>query len=103
MKISKLDSAAVTQMIQQYQKSENVKNDADTPVKENAASLQEKVNLSATAKDIQQAQNVIAGLPEIRDEKVQELKSRVEQGNYDVSGEKIADKIVGESLLDIFA
>jgi negative regulator of flagellin synthesis FlgM len=102
VKIPKLDNAA-SQMIQQYQRSENVKNDADTKVKENAAAPQEKVNLSATARDIQQAKNVIAGLPEIREEMVQELKSRVEQGNYSVSGEKIADKMVGESLLDIFA
>jgi len=36
MKISKLDKRH-NQMIQQYQKSENVKNDADTPVKENVA------------------------------------------------------------------
>jgi len=31
------------------------------------------------------------------------LKSRIEAGTYNVSGEQIAGKIVGESLLDIFA
>ena len=99
MKISKIDDAA-TQAIQQYQRSEKVKNDSDTPVKENAAP-QEKVNLSATAKDIQQLRSAIAELPDIREEKVQDLKSRIDQGNYNVSGEKIAEKLLGESVTDI--
>ena len=36
-------------------------------------------------------------------EKVQEIKSQVEKDIYNVSGEKIAGKMVGESIVDIFA
>ncbi len=99
MKISKVDDAA-TQAIQQYQRSEKVQNESEKTVKENAVP-REKVNLSATARDIQQLRNVIAELPDIREEKVQDLKSRIEQGNYNVSGDQIAEKMVGESLIDI--
>lgn len=99
MKISKVDDTA-TQLIQQYQRSEKVQNESDKQVKENAVP-REKVNLSATARDIQQLRNVIADLPDIREEKVQDLKSRIEQGNYNVSGDQIAEKMVGESLIDI--
>lgn len=99
MKISKVDDAA-TQAIQQYQRSEKVQSESDKPVRENAAP-REKVNLSAAARDIQKLRSVIAELPDIREEKVQDLKSRMEQGNYNVSGEQIAEKMVGESLIDI--
>ncbi len=99
MKISKLDDTA-TQMVRQYQRSEKVKSESDQPVTENAVP-REKVNLSAAARDIQQLRNVISGLPDIREDKVQELKSRIEQGSYGVSGEKIAEKIADESFFDI--
>jgi negative regulator of flagellin synthesis FlgM len=99
MKISKVDDAA-TQAVQQYQRSEKVQSESDKPVNENAAP-REKVNLSATARDIQKLRNVIAELPDIREEKVQDLKSRIEKGNYNVSGDQIAEKMVGESLIDI--
>ena len=60
----------------------------------------EKVNLSATAKDIKTLKNAIAGLPDIRQDKVDGLKARIEKGEYSASGEKIADKIIEDFLLD---
>jgi len=61
------------------------------------------VNLSTKAKDIQQLRDAINRLPDIREDKVRELKEQVERGMYDVNGQKIAEKMVAESLLDIFA
>jgi flagellar biosynthesis anti-sigma factor FlgM len=42
-------------------------------------------------------------LPDVREEKVQQIKSQVEKGTYNVSAEKIAGKMVEESIVDIFA
>lgn len=42
-------------------------------------------------------------LPDEREEKVQEIKAQVEKGIYNVNAEKIADKMVKESIIDIFA
>ena len=61
------------------------------------------MNLSTKAKDIQQLHDAINRLPDIREDKVRELKEHVERGMYDVNGQKIAEKMVAESLLDIFA
>lgn len=61
------------------------------------------MNLSTKAKDIQQLRDAINRLPDIREDKVRELKEQVERGMYDVNGQKIAEKMVAESLLDIFA
>jgi negative regulator of flagellin synthesis FlgM len=61
------------------------------------------MNLSTKAMDIKQLRDAINRLPDIREDKVRELKDKVERGIYEVDGQKIAEKMVVESLLDIFA
>jgi negative regulator of flagellin synthesis FlgM len=101
MKISKVDDAAI-QSVQQYQKTEKVQEESSPKVGGSAAP-EEKVNLSTKAKDIQQLRNAVSDLPDVREDKVSELKDQVDTGTYDVNGQKIAEKMVSESLLDIFA
>ena len=103
MKISDVKDVSA-QMVQQYQKNDNYVANTDKQAATNAAAKpEEKVDLSTTARDIQQAKNALSKLPDVREEKVQEIKSQVEKGVYNVSGEKIAGKMVGESIVDIFA
>ncbi|MCD6153192.1 MAG: flagellar biosynthesis anti-sigma factor FlgM [Syntrophobacterales bacterium] len=64
---------------------------------------EEKAGLSTKATDIQQVKETIDKLPNIREGKVEDLKNQLEQGIYNVSGDKIAEKMVGELLLDIIA
>jgi flagellar biosynthesis anti-sigma factor FlgM len=90
------------QMIQQYQKNDGLRQGTERAVV-GVGAPEEKVDLSTKARDVQSIKNALAGIPDIREEKVQELRNRIDAGTYNVSGEKIAGKIVGESLLDIFA
>jgi len=101
MKISDVKDIT-TLMIQQYQKGDSVKQASEKQVS-GQNSPEERVDLSTRAKDIQLAKKVLESLPDIREEKVQELKDRIDKGLYNVDGGKVADKMVGESLLDIFA
>lgn len=101
MKISKIDDAAV-QALQQYQKIDKVQNESNPKV-DGSAAPEEKVNLSTKARDIQQAKNAVTSLPDVRQEKVQEIKTQVDKGTYNVDAGKIADKMVNESIVDIFA
>ncbi len=101
MKISKTEEANI-QLIQQYQRTDKVKGEADPKALGNA-SPEEKVNLSATARDIQKLKNAVDQLPDVRTEKVQDLQKQIEQGTYKVDSDKIAEKMAGESLLDILA
>ena len=101
MKISKVDDAAV-QALQQYQKIDKVQNQPSPKVDESAAP-DEKVNLSTKARDIQQLKDAVNQLPDVREDKVRELKDQVDKSTYTVNGQKIAEKMVSESLLDIFA
>ncbi len=60
----------------------------------------DKVILSPEAKRIQKAKELIEGLPDIQKEKVEAIKSRIEDGTYEIDGEKIASKMIAESLLN---
>jgi negative regulator of flagellin synthesis FlgM len=102
MKISDVKDISA-QMVQQYQKNDNYVANTDKQASNAAAKPEEKVDLSTQARDIQLAKNALSKLPDVRDEKVQEIKSQVEKGVYSVSTEKIAGKMVGESIVDIFA
>lgn len=99
--ISKIKDTS-TQAIQQYQKGELPKNEADKPIGA-ASTVTEKVDLSARARDIQRIKQIVDQTPDIREEKVLELKRQIDDGKYTVNSEKIAEKIVGESLIDIIA
>jgi len=91
------------QMVQQYQKNDSYVAASDKRAVNAAVNPEEKVDLSTQAKDIQQVKNALTKVPDVREEKVQEIKNQVENGTYNVSGEEIAGKMVGESIVDLFA
>ena len=62
----------------------------------------ESVNLSHKAKDLQKAREVMEVTPEIRENKVGQLKREIEAGTYSVKRDEIATKMVRESLIDAF-
>jgi len=61
---------------------------------------EDNVVLSPEAKEIQEAKRVLDSLPDVREEKVREIKRQVENGTYRIEEKKIAAKIVRDSLLD---
>ena len=89
-------------MIQSFQKGESLGQTVDKQAG-TAAAAAETVDISSKAKDIQLAQTVINRLPDVRDAKVQDLKTQIEQGNYKINAGEIAKKMVGENLLDLLA
>jgi negative regulator of flagellin synthesis FlgM len=99
--ISKIKDTA-TSSIQQYQKNEITKNEADKQIGASHAAI-EKVNLSTRAKDIQQIRQILDQTPDIREDKVLELKRQIDSESYRINAEKIAEKMVGESFIDLFA
>jgi flagellar biosynthesis anti-sigma factor FlgM len=50
------------------------------------------------ARLIEKAREVVYQTPEIRPEKVAELKEAIEQGVYEIDTEKLADKVIEELL-----
>jgi len=57
------------------------------------------VNLSTASKETQTAREIIASVPDVREDKVAELRKRIESGNYTIDNKAVADKIV-DSFMD---
>ncbi len=91
------------QLIKQYQLAEGMGKAADKRQPGGISMPEEKVDISSKSKEMQQIKNAIANLPDMREEKVQELKTQIEKGTYKIDSGKIAEKMVGESLIDTFA
>ena len=60
------------------------------------------VNLSTASKEAQLIQKTIASEPDVREDKVAELKERIQSGNYKIDHEAVASKLVDASLDEIF-
>ena len=56
------------------------------------------VQLSAKAKEVQEAAQKLAKMPEIREDKVQEVKTAIEKGTYKVVGRKVATDMLKETF-----
>jgi negative regulator of flagellin synthesis FlgM len=61
---------------------------------------EDKVVLSQEAKKVQEAKKLIDSIPDIREEKVAEIKAQIENGTYQVEEKKLAAKMIKESLLN---
>jgi len=57
------------------------------------------VNLSPALKEVQTIKEIIASEPDVREDKVAELKERIESGNYEIDHQAVADKMV-DSFID---
>ena len=60
----------------------------------------DSVELSQEAKTMGKAMEVLDNLPDIREEKVAEIRERIASGTYQVDGKKIAEKMIKESMLN---
>jgi len=62
----------------------------------------DSIQISDSAKDVANLKNSIKGAPEIRVELVQELKVKINSGQYNVSGKDVAESIVNKAVDDLF-
>lgn len=58
------------------------------------ASFKDEVSFSSFGKDMQIAKNALAGVPDTRAALVNDIKTRVDNGTYDVSSEDFAEKLL---------
>ena len=59
------------------------------------------VSLSTISKEVQTAKEIIASEPDVREDKVSELKARIESGNYTIDNKAVADKMVDAFIDEI--
>ena len=61
----------------------------------------DKVSLSQTSKDMQLAKQASADAPDIREDRVAQLKQDIADGQYEINPEKIAEKLVGTIISEV--
>jgi len=59
-------------------------------------SNKDKISLSGRAKEISELMGLIDKLPDVRMDKVEELKKAIDTGNYNFDSLKVAEKILEE-------
>lgn len=60
----------------------------------------EKVQVADAAGLREKAQVMLANLPEVRLERIEEIRSSIEQGEYQVDGREVASRIVINALAE---
>ena len=98
MEITPKDSVNIEAYVNQVQEKDKVDATQEQPEKQQTKA--DTVVLSDTAKKVQEAQKQIETIPDVREDKVAQLKEQVENGTYEMDEEKIAGKIIKDALLN---
>lgn len=60
----------------------------------------DQVTVSESAKEIGRLQAEVSKVPDIRADRVDEVKNAINAGTYNVKGEAVAGKLVKEAIID---
>ena len=64
--------------------------------KSGSTSQTDKLQISSTGKDYHAAKAMVAGCPDVREDVVASIKARIQDGTYEVSNEKFAEKLLSK-------
>lgn len=80
---------AYNQVSKIYQTSNKMKSQ-----KLSQTSARDKVEISSFGKAYQVAKSAVNEAPDVREDKIADIKARIDDGTYEVSSEKFADKLL---------
>jgi negative regulator of flagellin synthesis FlgM len=98
LEITPKDSVNIEAYVNQVQDKDKVDATSEQPEKQQTKT--DTVVLSDTAKKVQEAQKQLEAIPDVREDKVAQLKEQIENKTYDMDEEKIARKMISEALLN---
>ena len=98
MEITPKDTVNIEAYVNQVQNKDKVDATSEQPEKQQTKA--DTVVLSDTAKKVQEAQKQLEAIPDVREDKVAQLKEQIENGTYDMDEEKIAGKMIKDALLN---
>lgn len=84
---------AINRVSQLYQA-----NSTKKVAKSNNAEKFDSVQISQMGKDYQVAKAAVAATPDVRTDLVNDIKSKLQNGTYDVSMEMLADKLLAREI-----
>lgn len=96
MEISDKNPVSINSYVKQIQQNESsVGSDKQ---KDQAVSGEDNVELSQAAGELKRARKALEEIPDVRQEKIADIKNRIENGTYEIKSDQIADSMVKESL-----
>ncbi len=60
----------------------------------------DRIELSVRSREIMHLDEMIRSTPDVREAKVEQVRSAIENGTYNVKAEKIAEKILSGNVID---
>ncbi len=91
----------MTQYIEQTQKSKQPEKDQIPQPQEVKTEQTDRVDLSDQSKEMKKIHTVQQIAPDIRTEKVNEVKKLIEKGRYKVDSQAVAEKMIKESIFEL--
>ena len=79
---------------------ERNKVDAPENKPEKAAVKSDTVVISDAARRVQEARRQLDEIPDVRENKVAQLRNQIQNGTYEIDSEKIASKMIKEGLFN---
>ena len=98
MEITPKDTVNIEAYVNQVQNKDKVDATSEQPEKQQTKA--DTVVLSDTAKKVQEAQKQLETMPDVREDKVAQLKEQIKNKTYDMDEEKIAGKMIKDALLN---
>jgi negative regulator of flagellin synthesis FlgM len=98
MEITPKDSVNIEAYVNQVQDKDKVDATSEQPEKQQTKA--DTVVLSDTAKKVQEAQKQLEAIPDVREDKVAQLKEQIENKTYKIDEEETAGKMIKDALLN---
>jgi negative regulator of flagellin synthesis FlgM len=98
MEIERNQGIQIDAYVNQVQDKNKIDASKDKP--EKSAMKTDTVVISDAAKRIQEAKKQLDEIPDVREDKVEQLKKQIENGTYEINAEKIAGKLIKEHLIN---
>ena len=98
MEITPKDTVNIDAYVNQVQEKDKADAASEQPEKQQAKA--DTVVLSDTAKAVQEAKTQLDSVPDVRKDKVAELREQIENGTYEVDSEKLAEKMITDSIIN---
>ena len=98
MEITPKDSVNIESYVNQVQDKDKADATSEQPEKQQTKA--DTVVLSDTAKKVQEAQQQLKAIPDVREDKVARLKEQIENKTYEADEEIIADKMIKDALMN---
>jgi negative regulator of flagellin synthesis FlgM len=82
--------------------SNNAKGKKGSGLESAKSSEGDSITLSSSAKEAVSVSKQLKAAPEIRVDLVNEIRDKIAEGTYDVSGRQVAEKVINAAIDDIF-